>query len=47
MTADAKRKLVVQGALSRKGKNTYTQHYEKRYLLIVVGETALVPKTLV
>ena len=33
MTADAKRKLVVQGALSRKGKNTYTQHYEKRYLV--------------
>ncbi len=33
MTADGKRKLVVQGALSRKGKNTYTQHYEKRYLV--------------
>ena len=33
MTADAKRKLVVQGALSRKGKNTYSQHYEKRYMV--------------
>lgn len=33
MTADGKRKLVVNGALSRKGKNTYSQHYEKRYMV--------------
>ena len=33
MTADAKRKLVVQGALSRKGKNEYSQHYERRYMV--------------
>ena len=33
MTANEKRKLVVQGALSRAGKNQYSQHYEKRYMV--------------
>ena len=33
MTADEKRKLVVQGALSRAGKNQYSQDSVKRYMV--------------